>query len=231
VAAAARAAGPVTPAAPSAAVPTPPPATSEPAATEAPQSAHDLRVAQAAAAAAHAMILRTHQSANVDLGLSEGQKQAIETLKRNRDLQTQVYRDQIDAIEGQTELAIRQLLDVRQQQLYDAKTRQIEVEGQLGLQIQETAPPPANPNPAYLGVTAENVPGGGAKITTILPNTAAGRYGLQPNDEVLEFNMRPVSDFSAFAQMIREQRSGDYVTLKVRRGGAVFNQGVELGGH
>jgi hypothetical protein len=184
---------------------------------------------QVLAAAAQTFKVLTRRSAQ-DLNLSESQKQAIESLRKNRDLQTQVYRDQIQKIEEQTELAIRQLLDSRQLQTYDAQGREERVSELLTFQLDDQPQAPEPPNPGYLGVTAENAPDGGAKIMDVLPDSAAKQFGLEVNDVVLEFNHVLVSNFSHFSGMIRSQPPGSYVTLRIRRGEHVFNQGVELGG-
>ena len=177
----------------------------------------------------HQVTLLTRQVADADLGLSEWQKRQIEQLSKNSDLQTQVYRDQIRKIEEQTDLAIRQLLDSNQLKAYNEQKGRVEVVGQVTVQPQPD-PAPSGQTPGYLGVTAASADGGGLKITEVLPDSAAGRFGLQANDVVLEFNGQPITNFGGMAEQIRAQGQGAYVTLRIRRGDADFNQGVELGG-
>lgn len=174
-----------------------------------------------------------------ELKLSEQQKHAIEALRKSRDLQTQVFRDQIQKIEEQTELTIRQLLDPEQLKSYDAQTAtndfavqrldQLTLNGFVDPAPSAASGAPATATPAYLGVQAVDAEGGGAKISEVLDDSAAKRYGLQPGDVVLEFGGQKIGTFAQLSEQIRATPAGSIVTLRINRGGAVFDQGVELG--
>jgi hypothetical protein len=171
------------------------------------------------------------KSSSEELGLSEPQKSAVDGLRKSRDQQTQVYRDQIQRIEEETELAIRQLLDAEQQKKYDAQNGKVGAYADLGgfqILAQQDAPVPAT-NSGYLGIQASDAEGGGAKITEVLADSAAKLFGLQAGDVVLEFDQQKIEGFSRLVEQINSRSPGSYVTLRINRGGAVFNQGVELG--
>jgi C-terminal processing protease CtpA/Prc len=163
------------------------------------------------------------------LGLSDSQKRAIDDLKRTRDLQTKIYKDQIQAIEGQTDLAIRQLLTAEQLAIYRGETTGELRTNDFAFQSFD-APSPDVPKSGYLGVSATSAPGGGAKIEQVMPDSAASTFGLQAGDVILDFNGENVSDFAGLTTKIRSTVEGAAVVIKINRGGTEFYQNVVLGG-
>ena len=81
-----------------------------------------------------------------------------------------------------------------------------------------------------LGVSVDSVPfsaaeakelalpnGGGARITTINPGSAAEKAGIRPNDIVIEFNGQPVRSSDELIAMVIQARPGAAVPMKVVR--------------
>jgi PDZ domain len=162
------------------------------------------------------------------LGLSESQKKIIDDLKRSRDLQTKPYKDQIQTIEQQTDLAIRQILTPEQLAKVQGETTGESRDNPLVVQS-FAAPSPDVPKSGYLGVSAANAPGGGAKIDQVMPDSAASSFGLQAGDVILEFNGDQISDFTGLTTKIRATVEGAPAVLKINRGGTEFYQNVVLG--
>jgi hypothetical protein len=163
-----------------------------------------------------------------DLGLSESQKRAIEDLKKNQDLQTRAFKDQIQAIDEQTEQAIRRLLTSEQLAKYSGESGGSRELPQI-LQPQES-PSLASPRTGYLGVSAANASGGGAQIDQVMANSAAQAYGLQVGDVILECNGSEIKDFEGLSSQILQTLEGSPAALKIRRGGTEFYQSVVMGG-
>jgi membrane-associated protease RseP (regulator of RpoE activity) len=138
------------------------------------------------------------------------------------------------------------LLDARDPRLEELKTREQKfvraqtgtavwsfdtVTGSLTLQ-QPPAPEPeslAGPRPGFLGITGEDVPGGGVKINGLIPDSVAMRSGLQPEDIILEYNGERVDSLAALSTKIRGAAEGTPASLRIRRNGVDFYQGVQLG--
>ncbi|MDX1448609.1 MAG: trypsin-like peptidase domain-containing protein [Acidimicrobiia bacterium] len=85
--------------------------------------------------------------------------------------------------------------------------------------------------PAFLGVTIAPTETGraGSVITTITPNTAAARAGLQVGDIVVAVDGDPIGDYIDLAAVIRNYAAGDTVVLEIRREGETLELEVELG--
>lgn len=165
---------------------------------------------------------------DAELGLSDHQKGIIDGLRKNRDLQTQPYRNQIQSIEDQTELAIRQVLTPDQQKKYDGQaTPQVDL--QLTPQVLADDAAPQGPRPGYLGVSALDSGGGGATISQVMPNSAASALGLAAGDVILEVNGQATSSYADLATKIQAAGEGAPVTLKVRRNGTEFYPTGQLG--
>jgi hypothetical protein len=160
-------------------------------------------------------------------GLTDAQRKAIEELRKRREAQTQSYRDAIATIDDQTQQSIRQVLTPEQLAMCDAlnaATPNVTV----GARVEE--PPPSGRNPGFLGITGSDAPGGGAQVTQVLPNTVASWLGLQKDDVILELNGDSVPTLAALATKIRDIGEGAAASLRVRRNGTEFYQGVQLGG-
>jgi hypothetical protein len=162
-----------------------------------------------------------------ELGLTPAQQRAVEELRKNQETQTQVYTDQIQRIEAETEQAIRQLLSPEQLAKYDAQHPA--TVGATTFEPVEEPRTATGQRQGYLGISGGDAEGGGVQVTGVNPNTAASVFGLQQNDVILEFNGQPVSNLSALSGKIKESGEGFPVILKIRRGGAEFYQNVQLG--
>jgi hypothetical protein len=163
-----------------------------------------------------------------NLGLSASQKQAIDQLRTLRDARTQAYRDEIARIESQTDASIRQLLDPEQLAKYDTRgngTAQVQVSV-----AQEDPALPSGLSPGYLGVSGEDVQGGGVRLGSILENTVASAAGLKPGDVILEVNGERIPNYAALAAKVRSSGEGSPALLRIQRGGSEFTQGLQLGG-
>ena len=69
-----------------------------------------------------------------------------------------------------------------------------------------------------------------AKIATIVPGSPAEKYKLQAGDVVVAFDGRPIADFAALQDAVRECHPNEWVRLKVRHAsGAVEEVGLRLG--
>lgn len=81
-----------------------------------------------------------------------------------------------------------------------------------------------------LGVSVDSVPfsaadakelalpnGGGARITTINPGSAAEKAGIRPNDIVIEFNGQPVRSSDELIAMVIQTKPGVAVPMKIVR--------------
>lgn len=160
-----------------------------------------------------------------ELGLTTQQKAALDALRANRDLQTKAYQDLIDKIDQSTEEDIRRLLDASQLAKYDATRNLVQVVQQASVALSSGA----GPRPGYLGINGTDAEGGGAQITGVMANTAASGVGLQPGDVILSVNGEAVSGLSDLAAKIGAAQEGTPINLKIRRSGAEFYQGIQLG--
>jgi serine protease Do len=70
----------------------------------------------------------------------------------------------------------------------------------------------------YLGVALEPADGKGVRITQIMPNTAASKAGLKPNDIIVSVAGVSIRDPEQFQMQMAKRRPGDPVTLHVVRG-------------
>jgi len=105
--------------------------------------------------------------------------------------------------------------------------------GRLVLADSAPAPEPevlAGPRPGFLGISGEDVPGGGVKIQAVIPDSVALWSGLQPNDVILEYNGEPIDTLATLTDRVRSGGEGAPVSLRLRRNGVEFYQGVQLGG-
>ena len=205
-----------------------PTAPKPPPASPAPEAAVSFPVEEQKSATKPALIRYSRLTAAAPaspLNLTEAQKKLIDELRKNRDAQTGVFKEQIARIEEQTEQAIRQFLDPEQAKAYAGSPGAAEAVSPT-FTAAEAAPGPPS---AYLGVVGSDAPGGGAAIGDVFPDTAALGAGLRTGDVLLEFNGKALSDWAGLAARMREFGPGSSVVLTVRRGETVFQQGVQLG--
>jgi len=87
----------------------------------------------------------------------------------------------------------------------------------------------AGPRSGFLGIMGADVPGGGVLIQGVVPDSVALRSGLRPGDIVLELNGEPIDTLATLSARIRGAVEGVPVSLRLRRDGVDFYQGVQLG--
>jgi 2-alkenal reductase len=92
--------------------------------------------------------------------------------------------------------------------------------------------------PAELGVAYEPISKAdasyydfpvGAYVTTVAPNSAAAKAGLQVRDIITKVNGKALSDSYSLGQAIETHNAGDKVTLTVWRNGKTLTMTVTLG--
>ncbi|MBD3218552.1 MAG: Do family serine endopeptidase [candidate division Zixibacteria bacterium] len=69
----------------------------------------------------------------------------------------------------------------------------------------------------------------GVRIADVIPGSPADAGGLEPNDIVLDFNGKDVSDLYTFRLMVAERKMGDKVDLTINRDGRKKNVSIILG--
>jgi len=162
-----------------------------------------------------------------DLRLTEVQKKLVADLRKNCELQTAAYSDLIQRIDAQTEQSIRQLLSPEQLAKYTAQ--------HPGPDATFAQDPVEEPKTAsglrqgYLGISGGDAEGGGARVTAVLPNTAAAAFGIQKDDVILSVNGQVVPHLSGLSDLIKETGEGLPVVLRIRRGANEFTQSLQLG--
>lgn len=83
--------------------------------------------------------------------------------------------------------------------------------------------------PGYLGISGGDAKGGGAEVTSVFDNGVAGIAGLKNGDVIVEYNGESVQGLADLARRIQQSGEGAPVSLRIRRGGNEFVQGVQLG--
>ena len=79
---------------------------------------------------------------------------------------------------------------------------------------------------AKLGIMGEN---GSCKIALVQPGSAAEHAGLLPEDVIIKFRDRQVTDFAGLTAEIAACEAGDKVTLEISRGNDTLKKEVTLG--
>ncbi len=82
----------------------------------------------------------------------------------------------------------------------------------------------------YLGATSEPEEEGGARIESITRDSPADLFGLKAGDVVLRVAGEAVRGPGELENLIQLHPAGTRLVLKIRRGGKVFEQNVQLGG-
>jgi serine protease Do len=70
----------------------------------------------------------------------------------------------------------------------------------------------------YLGITLAPIEGGGIKIDQVMPDQAAARAGIKPNDVVLSLNGKAIKDVDEFINAVGGYKPKEVITLKIKRG-------------
>jgi photosystem II stability/assembly factor-like uncharacterized protein len=83
--------------------------------------------------------------------------------------------------------------------------------------------------PVYLGIQGEDNPGGGAKLTTISPDSPATKAGLKTGDVVKAVDKKEIKNYEALAGAIKAHKVGDKVVLSVLRGKETMEITATLG--
>jgi membrane-associated protease RseP (regulator of RpoE activity) len=90
------------------------------------------------------------------------------------------------------------------------------------------APAGARPR-VYLGATADDDAGRGARILSVHSGSPADRAGLQPNDLLVSAGGRRVRSFNELAALLNSHNPGDRVSLELVRGAQAMRTEVILG--
>jgi serine protease Do len=102
----------------------------------------------------------------------------------------------------------------------------------LGLALAAASPALAHPERAFLGVgTTEEIdhPEGGARITRVVPDSAAERAGLEPGDIVVGVDGRTVRGPRGLSKALEGHEPGDRIEVAAIRDGSERSFDVELG--
>jgi membrane-associated protease RseP (regulator of RpoE activity) len=81
----------------------------------------------------------------------------------------------------------------------------------------------------WLGMQIEGLPPGTVVIATVAPGSQGEAAGLDPGDEVLSVNGRPINATSDIGAAISGLHPGDTVTIQVSRGSTQFSTTATLG--
>jgi S1-C subfamily serine protease len=81
----------------------------------------------------------------------------------------------------------------------------------------------------WLGMQIEGIPPGTVVIATVAPGSAGEAAGLDPGDEVLAVNRRPINRTADIAAAISGLHSGDRVTIQISRGSTQISTTATLG--
>jgi serine protease Do len=80
----------------------------------------------------------------------------------------------------------------------------------------------------YLGVVGDQDVRDKAKLSQVNPGTPADKAGLKGGDVVLKFNDTEIKSFDQLSELVRKQKVGTTVTLKVERGDEKLDIKVKL---
>jgi S1-C subfamily serine protease len=82
---------------------------------------------------------------------------------------------------------------------------------------------------AYVGVELNGNSTGGARISSVQPNSPATQAGLQPGDLITSVNGKAVSSTEQFIATVDQYQPGQSVTVTVKRGGQSKTISLKLG--
>ena len=81
---------------------------------------------------------------------------------------------------------------------------------------------------AFLGVGPDQE-AGGARVGSVVPDSAAAKAGVQVGDIIVRFAGRELRDFVELPILVRQRKPGDRIEVQVRRGDEVLKLPVTLG--
>jgi photosystem II stability/assembly factor-like uncharacterized protein len=85
------------------------------------------------------------------------------------------------------------------------------------------------PSPTFLGIQAEDNPGGGAKLVAVTADAPGGKAGLKVGDIIKAIDKKELKKYLELVQAITAHQPGDKVTLTVLRGKETIEVPVVLG--
>ncbi|MHB8626845.1 MAG: S1C family serine protease [Aggregatilineales bacterium] len=88
---------------------------------------------------------------------------------------------------------------------------------------------PANPNPGYLGIAAQQVQNCGAQILDVRPDSAAATAKLQIGDVVVAVNGQAITSLDQFRMIVQNHKPGDTITITYQRSGKQSDTTATLG--
>jgi serine protease Do len=68
-----------------------------------------------------------------------------------------------------------------------------------------------------------------ARIAKVFPNTPAEKAGLRVGDIVIEFDGKPIGEFSSLSKLVADKAPGDKAKVKVQRGEEMLEFEVTIG--
>ncbi|MFM7075307.1 MAG: PDZ domain-containing protein [Planctomycetaceae bacterium] len=72
-------------------------------------------------------------------------------------------------------------------------------------------------SPTFVGITGEDVPGGGARIVSVTENGPAAKAGILKGDVVRTVAGQPATDYRVVIAALRDRKAGDSVRFEVAR--------------
>lgn len=114
--------------------------------------------------------------------------------------------------------------------MYRVKTAKVSDEAIEDLQQAIPGLAIANRGPACLGIKGTQFPAQGerCRISSVTPNSAAAKAGVQREDVITHFNGEPVLEFPQLIELIGTKVPGDKVPVTLERNGQTVNLTVEL---
>ena len=91
-----------------------------------------------------------------------------------------------------------------------------------------TGPPAGSPPVAWLGARILGLPLGGVVIETIAPGSPAEQAGLEPGDEFVQINRRPVNAPADINAALAGLQPGDQVQIEISRGSTFYTTQATL---
>jgi PDZ domain-containing protein len=81
---------------------------------------------------------------------------------------------------------------------------------------------------AWLGMEIQALPFGGVVVVTVAPGSPAEQAGLEPGDEFVQINGRPINSPADISAAISGLQPGDQIQIEISRGSAFFTTQATL---